>query len=227
MWLWTKPCSRWQNRQFSEGTRCSSEGSRYRRRKLSGIVTTNLFFKNLNRSIFILLLFGYISSSLNMCVKGFCYLGISTTNIHCQNLIRIENKRGRSVVWMTNEENGDLSDENCDEESNEMDIFKSDGPSVIPDLSWRVAKLRLEEANTRRFLKSKPRFLPYEECRKWVQAWNRWDSEEDWRKWIDEGEKRNSYIPARPDEYYSRIGKWKGWNHFLGKEGVDNDEDFQ
>ena len=51
---------------------------------------------------------------------------------------------------------------------------------VIDDLSWRVEKLRLEEANTRRFLKAKPRFLPYEECRKWVQAWGRWTSEEDW-----------------------------------------------
>jgi len=51
---------------------------------------------------------------------------------------------------------------------------------VIEDLSWRVAKLRLEEANTRRFLKARPRYLPYDECRKWVQAWNRWDNEQDW-----------------------------------------------
>ena len=51
---------------------------------------------------------------------------------------------------------------------------------VIEDLSWRVAKLRLEEQNTRRFLKARPRYLPYEDCRKWVQAWNRWDNEQDW-----------------------------------------------
>ena len=57
----------------------------------------------------------------------------------------------------------------------------------IADLSWRVEKMRLEEANTRRFLKARPRFLPYEECRKWVKAWNRWESEEDWKGWIDEG----------------------------------------
>ena len=50
----------------------------------------------------------------------------------------------------------------------------------IEDLSWRVAKLRLEEANTRRFLKARPRYLPYDECRKWVQAWSRWESEQDW-----------------------------------------------
>jgi hypothetical protein len=52
---------------------------------------------------------------------------------------------------------------------------------VIEDLNWRVQKLRLEEANTRRFLKAGPRFLPYEECRKWVQAWgNRWQSASEW-----------------------------------------------
>lgn len=67
---------------------------------------------------------------------------------------------------------------------------------VIRDLSWRVEKLRLEEQNTKRFLKARPRFLPYDECRKWVQAWSRWKSKEDWREWIHMGEKRNPYIPV-------------------------------
>ena len=52
--------------------------------------------------------------------------------------------------------------------------------SVLEDLSWRVVKLKLEEENTRRFLKSKPRYLPYSECRKWVSAWSRWSSEAEW-----------------------------------------------
>ena len=52
---------------------------------------------------------------------------------------------------------------------------------VIEDLNWRVEKLRLEEANKRRFLKAKPVFLPYEDACKWVQAWGqRWMSSEDW-----------------------------------------------
>jgi hypothetical protein len=59
------------------------------------------------------------------------------------------------------------ADNNDDEEDGE------DAGIVFEDLSWRVAKLRLEEANTRRFLKAKPRYLPYDECRKWVQAWSR------------------------------------------------------
>mmetsp|Transcript_7716 Transcript_7716/g.16087 ORF Transcript_7716/g.16087 Transcript_7716/m.16087 type:complete len:217 (-) Transcript_7716:98-748(-) len=117
-------------------------------------------------------------------------------------------------------------DASCDGDSGE-EIWGGDGdldaPSeAIDDLAWRVAKLRLEEENTRRFLRAGPRFLPYEECRKWVAAWNRWDTEEDWKNWIREGEKRNAYIPARPDEYYGKIGKWISWDHFLGKEQTTN-----
>jgi len=31
------------------------------------------------------------------------------------------------------------------------------------------------------------------------------------KNWIAEGEKRNSYIPSRPDEYYSHTGDWISW----------------
>ena len=103
-----------------------------------------------------------------------------------------------------------------DEDEEDMEIGESG--VVLDDLAWRVEKLRLEEANTKRFLKSRPRFLPYEECRKWVQRWNRWDNEQDWKNWIAMGEKRNAYIPSKPDEYYGRIGKWISWDHFLGSD---------
>lgn len=83
--------------------------------------------------------------------------------------------------------------------------------AVIEDLNWRVDKLRLEEENKKRFLKAKPRFLPYDECRKWVQAFSRWNSKEDWLDWIRMGEKRNSYIPSRPDRYYGERGDWISW----------------
>ena len=82
-----------------------------------------------------------------------------------------------------------------EKEKDEEETF-GDANVVIDDLNWRVEKLRLEERNTQRFLKAGPRFLPYQECRKWVQAWGRWKSEEDWRQWISMGEKRNSYIPV-------------------------------
>ena len=150
---------------------------------------------------------------------------------------RLENEHSYSVLSKMF-----FARENCDDDKNDMntdseqikkpepilydDFDDNDqigvgddvGGEVIEDLNWRAEKLRLEEANTRRFLKAGPRFLPYEECRKWVQAWNRWETKQDWECWIDDGEKRNPYIPARPDEYYGRLGKWQGWDHFLGQE---------
>jgi hypothetical protein len=61
------------------------------------------------------------------------------------------------------------------------DDFGDTSGVLIEDLSWRVEKQRLEERNKKRFLKAKPRFLPYEDGAKWVQAWgHRWTTQEDW-----------------------------------------------
>jgi len=99
----------------------------------------------------------------------------------------------------------------------EEEMSFGDSAVVIPDLDWRVQKLRLEEENKKRFLKAKPRFLPYKDAMMWVQAWGRrWETQEDWQDWIKMGEKRNSYIPSRPDEYYTSTGEWISWDHFLG-----------
>jgi hypothetical protein len=79
------------------------------------------------------------------------------------------------------------SDDDSDDDSDFFEpLFVADvrgrpAGVVLEDLGWRVEKLRLEEANKRRFLKSGPRFLPYVECKKWVQAWGeRWTSAEEW-----------------------------------------------
>merc|ERR1719464_407296 len=93
----------------------------------------------------------------------------------------------------------------------------------LDDLNWRIEKLRLEEKNKRRFLKSRPRFLPYDEARKWAQAWGQWESSEEWNDWIALGEKRTSYIPSQPEEYYTRTGQWISWEDFLGVKKKDND----
>ena len=77
------------------------------------------------------------------------------------------------------EENPFFEDED-EEESEVSSGFDDNTGVVLDDLNWRVAKLKLEEANTRRFLKAKPRYLPYDECRKWVMAWSRWKSEKEW-----------------------------------------------
>jgi hypothetical protein len=74
--------------------------------------------------------------------------------------------------------------DNVDHGANSFDDFCEEDLQnagvLIDDLNWRVEKLRLEESNTRRFLKAKPVYLPYEECSKWVQAFGRWTTEEDW-----------------------------------------------
>lgn len=126
---------------------------------------------------------------------------------------RVLKKDYVAVLAMSLDENEQQDEEN----------FGDGGHSAMNDLSWRVEKLRLEEQNTKRFLKAGPRFLPYEECRKWVQAWSRWDNEQDWRDWISMGEKRNPYVPARPDEYYGRLGKWISWEHFLLEDKGDEE----
>jgi hypothetical protein len=78
-----------------------------------------------------------------------------------------------------------IDNEEDEEEDEEEPILVADvrgrpAGIVIEDLNWRIEKLRLEEANTRRFLKAGPRFLPYEECCKWVQAWGRWQTQDEW-----------------------------------------------
>jgi hypothetical protein len=125
-----------------------------------------------------------------------------------------------------NLEDNQATNKNETDTETDADIFESNQEKgvVLHDLNWRVAKMRLEEANTRRFLTSGPRFLPFEECRKWVIAFNRWESEDEWRQWIEDGEKRNSYIPSSPDVYYGKRGLWKGWDHFLGVEENDDGE---
>jgi hypothetical protein len=114
-------------------------------------------------------------------------------------------------------QNDDDHDEDNDEDEELVPRMSADvrgrpAGVVLEDLDWRVMKLKLEEENTRRFLKAGPRFLPYDEARQWVQAWGqRWTSESEWHSWIEKGEKRNSYIPSRPDEYYTRRGSWISW----------------
>lgn len=138
-------------------------------------------------------------------------------------------KKADTKLWYQDEyKEADDEDGKSKKSDEDAELWGGDAdleaPSeAVDDLSWKLTKIRLEQENTQRFLKAGPRFLPYEECRNWVAAWNRWETEQDWKNWIREGEKRNAYIPARPDEYYGRLGKWRGWAHFLGRE-EDEDE---
>jgi len=157
---------------------------------------------------------------------------VATVRHYC-NVLKVDTKLRYQDEYRDSEADDEEEDANrINSNSEEKELWGGDADLDSPsktadDLSWKIAKIRLEQENTRRFLKAGPRFLPYDECRNWVKSWNRWDTEEDWKDWIREGEKRNAYIPARPDEYYARLGKWRGWSHFLGREEVQggNEED--
>lgn len=86
---------------------------------------------------------------------------------------------------------------------------------VLDDISWRVAKVRLEEANTKRFLKRKPLKLPYEISRRWIQ--HNWapKTKEEFNDLVANGDLRNVYISKRPEEYYGERGEWISWDHYL------------
>ena len=40
------------------------------------------------------------------------------------------------------------------------------------------------------------------------------EEEAEWRQWIEDGEKRNPYVPSNPDVIYADSG-WAGWEDFL------------
>jgi hypothetical protein len=77
---------------------------------------------------------------------------------------------------------------------------------------WRH---RLEEANVMDFLKRKPRKLPYEDARRWIQANLGPNTKEEFYDLVENGNLRTPYIPKRPEEYYSGTREWISWEHFL------------
>jgi hypothetical protein len=83
-------------------------------------------------------------------------------------------------------------------------------------LQIRIARMRLEEENKRRFLKSRPVKLPYDQSKKWVQAQNMWNSREEWYEWVGLGENLSAYIPSDPEAYYKGLGSWIDWDNYLG-----------
>ena len=69
-------------------------------------------------------------------------------------------------------------------------VSRLENLSTIDELTFKVVAARLEEQNLRTRLKARPKFLPLVECKKWVQSWGRrWESEQEWREWIEMGEK--------------------------------------
>jgi len=96
-------------------------------------------------------------------------------------------------------------------------------------LQFRVDRMRLIRQHSRSVRRRKPRYLGYDDAAKWVAKMAQWETREDWLNWLASGEKRNPYIPNKPDEYYG--DQFKGWDHFLrGEEPApsslaDDDDD--
>merc|ERR1712232_405899 len=86
---------------------------------------------------------------------------------------------------------------------------------MMEEISWRAAKIQLEEENRNRFLKRKPRKLPYLEARRWVQYNLGADTREEFDDSVANGNLRTPYIPKKPEEYYKETGDWISWDHFL------------
>lgn len=85
----------------------------------------------------------------------------------------------------------------------------------IPELSWRVAKLRLEEAHSRQILNRKPLKLSYRTSRRWIQANWAPKTKEEFNDLVANGNLRTPYISKRPEEYYGARGEWISWDHYL------------
>lgn len=92
-----------------------------------------------------------------------------------------------------------------------------------PELAVLILRQRLQREWMAQRLRAPAGFLPYEDAAKWVQAQGYWESENEWRDWIELGELKCSYIPSDPAKYYQSRGAWKGWSDFLG---TDVDKDF-
>jgi hypothetical protein len=88
----------------------------------------------------------------------------------------------------------------------------------------KIEKTRcaLEEQHTKSFLKSRPRKLPYQQARWWVQNNIGIDTKDEWEDFLEMGYIKSSYIPNDPEAYYTLTREWISWDHFL--KGIGDDD---
>eukprot|EP00560_Eucampia_antarctica_P003121 CAMPEP_0197834864 /NCGR_PEP_ID=MMETSP1437-20131217/23994_1 /TAXON_ID=49252 ORGANISM="Eucampia antarctica, Strain CCMP1452" /NCGR_SAMPLE_ID=MMETSP1437 /ASSEMBLY_ACC=CAM_ASM_001096 /LENGTH=51 /DNA_ID=CAMNT_0043439887 /DNA_START=183 /DNA_END=338 /DNA_ORIENTATION=+ len=48
-----------------------------------------------------------------------------------------------------------------------------------------------------------------------------WETKEEWDDWINQGEKRNRWIPSDPEKVYREHGTWISWDDFFGVNSQD------
>ncbi|KAI2503963.1 hypothetical protein MHU86_10460 [Fragilaria crotonensis] len=95
------------------------------------------------------------------------------------------------------------------------DPDNNDDATMLDELAWRAAKIRLEDAHTRSFLKRKPMKLRYRDARRWVQANLGAETKDEFKDMVANGNLRTPYIPKNPSTYYRETGDWISWDHFL------------
>ena len=144
----------------------------------------------------------FIGMFLPEIISGFI---ISTSSVSMRN-------KGSSIIRLSMEEPNNSPDENQKDSSESSDTENV----VIEDLSWRVAKARLEEEVSKRsFLKRKPVKLSYEQSQKWIQRNWAIKTKEEFYDLVANGNLRTPYISKRPEEYYGERGEWVSWDHYL------------
>ena len=97
---------------------------------------------------------------------------------------------------------------------NEDDFFQ-DLQTAAEKIQVENTRQQLEQDNVRSFLKRKPRKLPYDQARRWVQANLGADTQEEFDDLVANGNVRTPYIPKQPEKYYTETREWISWEHFL------------
>ena len=133
----------------------------------------------------------------------------SRRQCHCRGIVMHSSSRDNNNI-NDNVKYDEDDDNEDDEDAEEADTSSSD------DISWRVAKLRLEEANTRRFLKAKPIKLDYHTSSKWICKNYDISTKTEFMDLVSNGSLRTPYISKDPETYYGVRGQWISWDHYLG-----------
>ena len=123
-----------------------------------------------------------------------------------------------SASSSSNEDKGDANDNNNDNSNNYNNKdkdFRHALEARVDEIQIAQTREQLEQAHTQSFLKRKPRKLPYEDARIWVQANLGADTKEEFMDLVANGNLRTPYIPKQPEQYYTETREWVSWEHFL------------
>ena len=124
------------------------------------------------------------------------------------NVLRLKQQQGReprpTLLLLTSKNEDERSDDKKNNNSAEDDKMLSE-----------LVRAKLEADHTRKFLRSRPRKLAYDEARTWVQRNLGVDTEDEFNDLVENGNLRTPYIPKRPEEYYRQSTEWISWDHFL------------